>query len=137
MHPKDAFGFSLTEINSISNWLKKTLVDADRPRLDRDGRVVLRRLHGSAAILRRSLFTVDYFRTKKENLSGGILEASTASPTNASWFRSDSVVYAIASLSISARCMTRMGFFFRRIRPSMCMRQDMSLAVRISVPADS
>src|SRR5262245_13135356 len=38
---------------------------------------------------------------------------------------------------ISAKCITRMGFFCRRIRPSMCIRQLISLAVRTSVPACS
>ena len=30
MPPKDALCSSLTEINPVTNWLKKTLVDADR-----------------------------------------------------------------------------------------------------------
>jgi len=45
MPPKDAVRPTPAEVNQVSNWLKKTLVDADRRRLDRDGRVVLRRLN--------------------------------------------------------------------------------------------
>lgn len=45
MPPKDVVRPTPAEVNQVSNWLKKTLVDADRRRLDRDGRVVLRRLN--------------------------------------------------------------------------------------------
>ena len=45
MPPKDAPRPPQAELEQVSNWLKRTLVDADRRRLDRDGRVVLRRLN--------------------------------------------------------------------------------------------
>jgi hypothetical protein len=45
MPPKDAASPPQAELEQMSNWLKKTLVDADRRRLNRDGRVVLRRLN--------------------------------------------------------------------------------------------